>query len=68
MVETGSGHENIPSTFEDVPSSSVVPIFTFGRSSFGRWMTTVTAAGGGPAMCIVEWPTSRAASLHSGVS
>ena len=50
-------------------SSSVTPIFTVGRSGFGRWMTT--AARAGPAMCIVEWAASRAqvtASLHSGVS
>ena len=45
--------------------SSVTPIFTFGRSSFGPWMTT--AARGGPAMCIVEWAQVTAA-LHSGVS
>ena len=32
-------------------SSSVMPIFTVGLSSFGHWMTT--AARGGPAMCIV---------------
>ena len=50
-------------------SSSITPIFTFGRSSFGAWMTT--AARGGPAMCIVEWAANRTlvtASLHSGVS
>ena len=50
-------------------SSSVTPIFTFGRSSFGSWMTTT--ARGGPATCIVEWAANRAqatASLLSGVS
>ena len=50
-------------------SSSVMPIFTFRRSSFGPWMTT--AACGGPAICIVEWAANRAqvtASLLSGVS
>ena len=50
-------------------SSSVTPIFTFGRSSFGHWMTT--AARGGQAMCIVDRATNRdqvTASLHSGVS
>ena len=50
-------------------SSSVTPIFTFGRSSFGPLMTT--AACGGPAICIVEWAANRAqvtASLLSGVS
>ena len=39
-------------------SASVTPILTFGRSSFGPWMTT--AARGGPAMCIVEGATNRA--------
>ena len=39
-------------------SSSVMPVFTFGRSSFLPWMTT--AARGGPAMCIVEWAVNRA--------
>ena len=50
-------------------SSSVMPISTFGRSSFGLWM--ITAARGGPAMCIVEWAADRAqvtAVLHSGIS
>ena len=50
-------------------SSSVTPIFTFGRSSFGPLMTT--AARGGPAISIVEWAANRAqvtASLLSGVS
>ena len=50
-------------------SSSVTPIFTFGRSSFGPLMTT--AERGGPAICIVEWAANRAqvtASLLSGVS
>ena len=39
-------------------SSSVTPIFTFGRSSFGPLMTTTER--GGPAMCIVEWAANRA--------
>ena len=50
-------------------SSSVTPIFTFGRSSFGPLMTI--AARDGPAMCIVGWAANRAqvtASLLSGVS
>ena len=50
-------------------SSSVSPIFTFGRSSVGPLMTT--AARGGPAMYIVEWAANRAHvtdSLHSGVA
>ena len=50
-------------------SSSVTPIFTFGRSSFGPLMTT--AALGGSAICIVELAANRAqvtASLLSGVS
>ena len=50
-------------------SSSVTPIFTFGRSSFGHLMTT--AGRDGPAICIVEWAANRAqvtASLLSGVS
>ena len=50
-------------------SSSVMPISTFGRSSFGPCMTT--AARGGPIMCVVGWAANRAqvtAVLHSGIS
>ena len=52
-------------------SSSVTPMFIFGLSSFGPWMTT--SVHGGPAMCVVaSGPAANRAqvtdSLLSGVS